>query len=231
MGSRVLFGGNMDQYFAENAAAIRATFSFSFEFERASFESFRNFVVAFSEAAIAGLLLLIASPVMLLCVIGIKLSSRGPSLYKQERIGRNGKAFTIYKFRSMRVDAEEKTGPVLSWTADPRVTPFGNFLRKTHLDELPQLWNVMVGDMGLVGPRPERPFFVSRFRNEVPYYHLRERVKPGITGLAQVCCGYNAGPEEKLEFDLLYIQHQHSWSMYFLILYYTARKILLARTV
>lgn len=221
----------MDQYFAHNAAAIRATFSFSFDFERPSFASLRALFIALAESSFAAVLLVLASPVMLLCFIGIKMTSRGPALYRQERIGKNGKPFTIVKFRSMRLDAEESTGPVLSWNADPRVTPIGNFLRKTHLDELPQLWNVLTGEMGLVGPRPERPFFVSRYRNDVPYYHMRERVKPGITGLAQVCCGYDAGADEKLEFDLLYLQHRHSWSMYFLILYYTARKVLLARTV
>lgn len=219
----------MDHYFSRNAAIVRANFPLSFEFDRPSL-TFREFSIQIFESFMALSLLVVASPVILAAIALIKATSRGPAVYRQERVGKNGKAFTIYKLRTMGCDAEKSTGPVLSWKADPRVTPVGNFLRATHLDELPQLWNVVLGEMALVGPRPERPFFVNQFRREIPNYRLREQVKPGITGLAQVCCGYNAAPEEKLEFDLVYIQHRYSLAMNVLIFFYTAKKVVFARS-
>lgn len=220
----------MYAYFQQNAATVRATFPLSFQPSRPFLETVASHGFEFCESILALSLLVLASPVLLLCVAIIKFTSKGPALYKQQRVGKEGKLFTILKLRTMRLDAEIATGPVLSWAKDPRVTAFGNFLRRTHLDEVPQLWNVIRGDMRLVGPRPERPFFVEKFRNDVSYYAKREKVKPGITGLAQVCCGYDASAAEKLEFDLLYIQHRYSLTMYFLILLYTAKKVLLART-
>jgi exopolysaccharide biosynthesis polyprenyl glycosylphosphotransferase len=148
---------------------------------------------------------LIASPVMALLAILIPLTSRGSAIYSQERVGRYGRTFRIYKFRTMVSDAERRTGPVLASEFDSRVTPLGRFLRTTRLDELPQLINVLRGDMSLVGPRPERPFFVTEYEQKIPNYALRLQVKPGLTGLAQVKARYNTTAMRKLDFDLLYI--------------------------
>jgi Undecaprenyl-phosphate glucose phosphotransferase len=141
----------------------------------------------------------------------IRLSSPGPVFYRQERMGLDGRPFTVYKFRSMRMDAEEVTGPIWARDNDPRCTPVGRFLRKTDMDELPQIWNVLKGDMSIVGPRPERPFFVDQFKHRVPQYMLRHKVKAGITGWAQVN-GWrgNTSLEKRIEFDLYYIEN---WSV------------------
>lgn len=160
--------------------------------------------IAFS---VLGLILL--SPVMVLISLAVKLTSLGPMFYIQERVGRFGKVFKIYKFRTMVVDAE-MTGPV--WAArerDPRLTSIGSFLRRTHLDELPQLLNVLRGEMSLVGPRPERPCFVEQLDEAIPQYDRRLLVRPGITGLAQVHYQYDQTIEDvkqKLRFDLLYVK-------------------------
>jgi exopolysaccharide biosynthesis polyprenyl glycosylphosphotransferase len=150
-------------------------------------------------------MLLIASPGMLLLSILIPLTSRGNAIYKQERVGRYGTTFHIYKFRTMVSGAENQTGPTLASEFDSRVTPLGRLLRSTRLDELPQLINVIRGEMSLVGPRPERPFFVAQFEQKIPNYALRLQVKPGLTGLAQVKGRYNTTALRKLDFDLLYI--------------------------
>ena len=157
--------------------------------------------------------ILLLSPVMLLVAIFIPLSSRGPILYRQERMGLDGKKFACLKFRSMPVDAEQKTGAVWASKSDGRATWLGHILRRTSLDELPQLFNVFKGDMSLVGPRPERPVFVNRFRSEVPGYMLRHKVKSGITGWAQVS-GWRGDTsiEKRIEYDLFYIQN---WSLWF----------------
>jgi Undecaprenyl-phosphate glucose phosphotransferase len=158
-------------------------------------------------------LLVLASPLMLLIALLVKLSSPGPVLYRQVRMGLDGRPFTMLKFRSMRVDAEAQTGPVWAQADDPRRTPIGKFLRRLSLDELPQLWNVLKGEMSLVGPRPERPEFVSPFREQFPRYMLRHKVKAGITGWAQVN-GWrgNTSLAKRLEYDLYYIEH---WSLLF----------------
>ncbi|MDH4067172.1 MAG: TIGR03013 family PEP-CTERM/XrtA system glycosyltransferase, partial [Acidobacteriota bacterium] len=158
--------------------------------------------------AIVGLV--IAAPVMALVALGLRLSSNGSALYSQTRVGRNGVPFTIYKFRSMRVDAEATSGAVWSTQNDPRVTTVGRFLRRTRLDELPQLWNVLRGDMSFVGPRPERPEFVAELARQIPYYGQRHAVRPGVTGWAQVRYTYGASVEdalEKLQYDLFYAKH------------------------
>ena len=160
---------------------------------------------------VGGLVLLVLfSPIMFVVAAVVKLSSPGPVLYVQERMGCFGRSFKMLKFRSMVSDAESKSGPV--WTAaetDPRVTPFGRFLRRSHFDELPQLFNVISGDMSLVGPRPERPCFVHQLKEVIPNYDQRLFVKPGMTGLAQIHYRYDtsvADVKRKLRFDLLYVR-------------------------
>jgi Undecaprenyl-phosphate glucose phosphotransferase len=163
-----------------------------------------------TDAVASALLLLMLSPLLVLIAVLIKLTSRGPILYVQERMGLDGRSFAMLKFRSMRVDAEAQTGAVWAHASDNRRTAFGTFLRKTSLDELPQLWNVLRGDMSLVGPRPERPVFVSKFRKEIPHYMLRHKVRAGITGWAQVN-GWrgNTSLDRRIECDLFYIRN---WS-------------------
>ena len=157
-------------------------------------------------AALVGLIAL--APVMLVIALAVRMTSRGPTIYRQLRVGINNKSFEIYKFRTMRVDAE-KDGARWAARNDPRVTPVGGFLRRTHLDELPQLINVLKGEMSLVGPRPERPIFVSELSKQIEGYPLRLQVKPGITGLAQVCHRYDESIEDvkvKLSYDLRYVR-------------------------
>lgn len=151
--------------------------------------------------------LVLVSPVLLIVAIGVKLSSPGPVFFVQERVGRNKKPFKMLKFRSMRVNDVENTA--WSTNSDPRKTPFGSFIRKTSLDELPQLFNVLIGDMSLVGPRPEIPFHVEHFQNEIPGYLVRQQVRPGITGWAQIN-GYRGDTDiaKRIELDLWYI---HNW--------------------
>lgn len=163
-----------------------------------------------SDVVLSLVALVLLAPVMLLVAIAQRLTSEGPILYSQERVGKDGVSFTIHKFRSMRVDAEAVSGAVWSTENDPRVTPFGRFLRRTRLDELPQLWNVLRGDMSLVGPRPERPQFVAKLTSQIPFYGQRHVVRPGLTGWAQVRHRYGASVEdsqEKLQYDLFYIKH------------------------
>ncbi len=160
------------------------------------------------DVAFASIGIVLAGPLMLLAMLAIKLESPGPFLYSQVRAGEFGKLFTILKFRSMRTDAE-KGGAQFAQKDDPRVTRVGKFIRKTRIDELPQLWNVLRGDMSMVGPRPERPVFIEQLEQQVPYFKQRLYVKPGVTGHAQVRCEYGATAEdmlEKLEYDLYYIK-------------------------
>jgi exopolysaccharide biosynthesis polyprenyl glycosylphosphotransferase len=155
-------------------------------------------------------LLVCAAPVMAIVAIIIKLETPGPAIFSQERVGFLGKKFMVYKFRSMRQDAERKTGPTWAKENDDRITPLGGFLRKARLDELPQVWNVLRGDMSFIGPRPERPYFVELLKSKIRYYDLRHYVKPGITGWAQVMYPYGASVEDsyrKLQYDLYYTKN------------------------
>ncbi len=146
-----------------------------------------------------------------LVALAVRLTSRGAVFYRQERMGLDGKSFTIVKFRSMYNDAERETGPVWATEDDPRVTPLGRFLRRSNLDEMPQLWNVLCGDMSIVGPRPERPHFVQQFKHRIPQYMLRHKVKAGLTGWAQVNGWRGNTPlEKRIEYDLYYIEN---WSV------------------
>jgi exopolysaccharide biosynthesis polyprenyl glycosylphosphotransferase len=175
--------------------------------------------------AVLGLLAFL--PVLLVLAVLIKLTSRGPVFFKQRRVGLGGRTFDIIKLRTMVFDAEESTGPIWAKPNDPRVTPIGRFLRRTHLDEVPQLLNVLRGEMALVGPRPERPVFVDRFRDQIPNYSERLRVKPGITGLAQVCHKYDETLKDvkrKLAYDLLYIQRM-CLMMDLAIMFMTVRRL------
>jgi len=172
-----------------------------------------RYIKEIEDRVLAFILLLLISPLLLFIAIGVKLSSRGPVFYKQVRVGWNNRKFTMLKFRSMPVDAEAKSGAVWAKPGENRATPFGGFLRKTSLDELPQLINVLMGDMSLVGPRPERPDFVEVFKDQVPNYMKKHMVKAGITGWAQVN-GWRGDTDlnRRIEHDLYYIQH---WSVWF----------------
>lgn len=173
---------------------------------------------------ISFVMLVILSPLLLITALLVKLTSKGPIIFKQQRLGVGGKPFIIYKFRSMRTDAE-KDGPMWANKQDNRTTVFGGFLRKYHIDELPQLFNIIKGDMSFVGPRPEREYFYNKFEEFIPDFRSRLRVKPGLTGLAQVNGGYEIGPEEKIKYDKEYI-HKVSFKMDILIIFKTAKVVL-----
>ena len=163
------------------------------------------------DVAISGLALVALAVPLGLVALAVRLTSRGSVFYRQERMGLDGKSFTIVKFRSMYDNAERETGPVWATADDPRVTPLGRFLRRSNLDEMPQLWNVLHGDMSIVGPRPERPHFVQQFKHRIPQYMLRHKVKAGLTGWAQVNGWRGNTPlEKRIEYDLYYIEN---WSV------------------
>lgn len=177
------------------------------------------------------IMLAILWPVMIATAIAVRLTSEGPALYRQERVGRDGRPFTLAKFRSMYIDAESRTGPVWATENDPRITPVGRFIRKTRLDELPQLFNVIGGSMSLVGPRPEREVFVEELSKEIPYFRQRHIVKPGLTGWAQINYPYGNTVEDalqKLQYDLFYIKYQ-SFVFDLSILFNTTKTILLRK--
>ncbi|MCJ7600733.1 MAG: TIGR03013 family PEP-CTERM/XrtA system glycosyltransferase, partial [Desulfobulbaceae bacterium] len=185
-----------------------------------------RFAKRFLDIAVSFIGLVLSLPVTLISALIIKLESTGPIFYKQERMGEKGKVFKVVKFRSMRIDAE-KDGPVWAMKNDTRMTRYGSFIRMARIDEIPQMWNVLKGEMSFVGPRPERPVFVEQLTKTIPYYALRHIVKPGITGWAQICYPYGASEEDalrKLEYDLYYIKNL-SLQMDMWIIFQTIRTV------
>jgi sugar transferase (PEP-CTERM system associated) len=206
----------------ENIAPSSIIFSEGFALTR-----FQSLLKRMADIFFSLVLLLISFPIVFLSALIIKAESRGPVLYSQERVGADNLPFILYKLRSMRQDAEQN-GAVWAQKNDTRVTRFGTFLRKYRIDEIPQLWNVLKGNMSLVGPRPERPVFVEEFSESIPFYVLRHNVKPGVTGWAQVCYPYGASREDtlrKLEYDLFYIKN-FSISMDLLVVFMTVKTVL-----
>ena len=180
---------------------------------------------------ISAFMLILLFPVLILVVVLIKIDSRGPFLFSQERVGENGKIYKLHKFRSMVENAEKMIGPTWASDDDPRITRIGKFIRKWRIDELPQLWNVLKGDMSFAGPRPERDFFVKQLEKQIPYYSERLTVKPGLTGWAQVSYGYGASVEdaiEKLNYDLFYIKNM-SFFMDLLIILRTVKIVIFGK--
>jgi len=166
-------------------------------------------IKSYSDVVLAIVISILFLPVIAVVALAVKLTSKGPIVYSQERVGKHGKRFMIYKFRSMRLDAEDASGPVWAKDNDSRLTSIGSLLRKAHLDELPQLINVLKGEMSIIGPRPERPFFVEELKKSIPNYERRLDVKPGITGLAQVRHKYDETVEDvkrKIRYDIVYIK-------------------------
>ena len=210
----------------ENLKPSWMVFNTGFSVSKRMLAEKRIFSLALSLA-----LLILFAPVILVLVALIKLDSKGPAFYRQERVGQDGRNFTLMKFRSMYTDAEAKSGPVWCTQDDPRVTRMGRLMRRTRLDELPQLFNVLRGDMSFVGPRPERPHFVQQLAESIPYYPLRHIIKPGITGWAQIKYGYANSLEhtiEKLQYDLFYIKNM-SWALDTLIVLETIKTVLVRK--
>ncbi len=204
-------------------------FSDGFSFRRPLSEALKRLL----DTSVAGIGLVMVSPIMALAALLIRLESKGPIFFKQERVGQDGRPFMVLKFRSMRDRAEAESGPCFTAASDDRITRVGQFIRKTRIDELPQLWNVFVGEMSLVGPRPERPEFMDELNMRYPYFRLRSTLKPGVTGWAQVRHGYvneMAGFEDKLAHDLYYMKYR-SLMMDLLILWKTAKTVVLLHGV
>ncbi|MBV9956779.1 MAG: exopolysaccharide biosynthesis polyprenyl glycosylphosphotransferase, partial [Acidobacteria bacterium] len=173
---------------------------------------------------------ILSLPLVIITALLIKLESKGPVLYRQERVGRNGRPFTLMKFRSMRVDAE-KNGPVWAQDRDDRTTRVGRIIRRIRVDEIPQFWNILRGEMNFVGPRPERPHFIRQLAEEIPYYEQRHLIAPGLTGWAQIKYPYGASVEDarqKLQYDLYYIKNQ-SLLLDAAILFETIKTIIFSR--
>jgi lipopolysaccharide/colanic/teichoic acid biosynthesis glycosyltransferase len=192
-----------EQFLYGNAHALKLVETRSVS--RAETSTFAELLIRATDITISVVMFLLFAPVMLLTAVLVRITSPGPVLYRQKRVGKAGRIFTLYKFRTMVDGAEKRTGPVWATKNDGRVTPLGRILRCTRLDELPQLFNVIRGDMSLVGPRPERPYFVSRY---AALQGVRLAVKPGITGLAQIRAFYDLKPEHKLKYDSLYIRNR-----------------------
>jgi len=183
------------------------------------------------DVVVSGIALIAGIPLWMMVAISIKMNSKGPVIYRQERVGKDSKNFTLLKFRSMYIDAEKDTGPVWALKNDPRVTGIGKILRMTHLDETPQFLNILKGEMSLVGPRPERPYFVEKLAKEIPLYRRRHKIKPGLTGLARVKYKYDESIEDvkiDLQYDLYYIENM-SLRIDFQILFWTISHVLLGK--
>jgi len=190
--------------------------------------AWEQYTKRFIDLIVALIILVVGLPFWIGIIIAVKTTSEGDAVYRQKRVGRKGRIFTMYKFRTMCVDAEAKTGPVWASEDDPRYTSVGRWLRKTRLDEIPQLLNVLRGDMSLVGPRPERPYFVEKLTGKIPLYNRRHRIKPGITGWAQVMWHYDSSLEDvqqKVKYDLYYIENM-SLRMDLKILFRTLRAVI-----
>lgn len=222
-------------YMIENEGKIEVEFiteewllqAYGFKILRSQIQNNIKRVFDIIMAIIIGVMTL---PVMAVAAIIVRFESPGPIIYSQDRVGENGKEFKVHKFRSMRNDAE-KDGAKWAQVNDPRVTKFGNFMRKTRIDELPQLINVLKGEMSFIGPRPERMIFIKELEKEIPYYNLRHMVKPGLTGWAQVMYPYGASVEDarrKLEYDLYYIKH-HSLYLDLMIMFMTFKTVVFGK--
>jgi sugar transferase (PEP-CTERM system associated) len=201
---------------------------FSPGFKKSRFQQFAKRTL---DVVVAVVGLVLAAPIMLIVAAAVKLTSKGPALYAQERVGLHGRVFTVSKFRSMREDAEKETGAVWARKDDDRITTVGRILRRTRLDELPQLWNVLCGHMSFVGPRPERPEFVSSLTQQIPFYGQRHSIRPGLTGWAQVRYTYGASVEDamqKLQYDLFYIKNM-SISLDLFIIANTVKTVVMQR--
>lgn len=208
---------DLELYFNEIVTTLEATLE-------DNENSFYDYIKRLIDVILSVIGLIFSIPFIMLFSILIMIESPGSPLYKQERVGKNGRIFTIYKLRSMYIDAE-KNGPKWADKNDDRVTKIGRFIRKTRIDELPQLINVLKGEMSIVGPRPERPIFTYQFEQEIPGFINRLKVKPGLTGWAQINGGYEMTPAEKLEYDIYYINNL-SLSLDLLIMIKTIRVIL-----
>jgi len=188
----------------------------------------RTAIKRVSDVVCAALLLVVTLPIMLITMLAIAFESRGPIFYRQERVGLNGKNFEVIKFRSMRSDAEQDGNPRWALASDDRITRVGRIIRRVRIDELPQLYNVLKGEMSMVGPRPERPYFVDSLTKDIPYYAVRHSVKPGVTGWAQVRYEYGATVEDakqKLQYDLYYVKN-HTLFLDLLIMFETVSVVL-----
>lgn len=184
------------------------------EFIPDGMNSFERNVKRVGDCIIASILMMLFSPLFLVCYIAVKREDGGPVIFKQERIGRFGRPFYIYKFRSMRLDAEKKGPALYAGGKDKRLTKIGEFLREHHLDELPQLWNVFCGDMSFIGPRPERKFYIDKIMERDPRYRFLYQIRPGVTSYATLYNGYTDTIEKmlrRLRYDLFYLQHRSWW--------------------
>lgn len=224
-GIKVYLSPNLNDILLYSSKVINISDKPFFEISKVNLTEEEKFLKRLIDIILSLLFLIILSPLFIIIPLLIKLTSKGRVFYIQERVGENGKNFNLIKFRTMIEGAEDLTGPVLSSVEDKRVTLIGKFLRKTHLDEIPQFINVIKGEMSIVGPRPERPEFFEKIEKNIPHFIYRVRLKPGITGLAQILGKYDTTPEEKIKYDLIYISN---WSPFFdfYILLLTIKKII-----